>query len=249
MTKQRLDQLLVERGLAPTRHKAQALIMSGEVLVDEVPHCKAGQKVSEQAFVRLRQPQLKYVSRGGEKIQWAFDYFQLDLRNAVALDVGASTGGFTDCMLQRGAELVYAVDVGTNQLDYKLRADPRVVVHEKTHVLNLSPEAFAGSRPHIGVIDVSFIGLRKILKSVVSVLEAPFFILALVKPQFELGPEYVSKGGVVKEEKDRLKAVELVEEYGKSLGLQYSGFTPSPLKGEKKGNQEYFVCFSSSGTV
>lgn len=245
MNKKRLDQLLVDRGLAQSRHKAQALIMSGSVLVKDTPITKAGYSVPIDAELRLRGEIGKYVGRGGEKIEAAFDYFQVPLSGIIALDVGASTGGFTDCMLQRGVQLVYATDVGTNQLDYKLRQDPRVVVREKTHALQLKAEDFS-PRPNLATIDLSFIGLRKVLPAVVSVLVSPFGIVALVKPQFELGPEFVSKGGVVKQEEAQKLAVTLVEETAADLGLERHGYIPSPLKGEKKGNQEYFVYFTKT---
>ena len=241
MAKKRLDQLVVERKLAPSREKAQALIMCGAVLVDDVPAAKAGVQVDDQAELRLRDGALpKYVGRGGEKIEPALKHFGLPVQDAIALDIGASTGGFTDCLLQHGAKLVYAVDVGFNQLDYRLRQDSRVVVIEKTHALDLTPGQF-DPPPTIAVIDVSFIGVRKILGAVLGATARPCEILALVKPQFELGPENVSKGGVVRDEKLQLEAVELVAACAKDLGLFCNGSLPAGLRGKKKGNQEYFV--------
>jgi 23S rRNA (cytidine1920-2'-O)/16S rRNA (cytidine1409-2'-O)-methyltransferase len=244
LSKLRLDQLLVETGLAPSRQKAQALILSGAVLVEDVPVDKAGTRVAVDAAIRIRGAPSKYVGRGGEKIEAAFDYFQIALTGVIAIDVGSSTGGFTDCLLQRGAAQVYAVDVGYNQLDFKLRQDPRVVVMEKTHAAELRAGLFSPS-PTLAVIDVSFIGLRKILQPVVQVLASPKQVLALVKPQFELGPESVGKGGVVRDVEAQLAAVRLVTDFAKQIGLVSQGFLPSPLKGSKKGNQEYFVYFSS----
>jgi len=240
--KERLDQLLVQRQLAPSRQKAQAYILTGNVLVDDEPVDKPGTRVAVDAAVRIRGAMSKYVGRGGDKIEGALTHFGVELDQLVALDVGASTGGFTDCLLQHGVSRVYAVDVGTNQLDHRLRIDSRVVVMEKTHAKEL-PSLLFEPAPTLAVIDVSFISLRKILESVIAALKKPFTVVALVKPQFELEPEFVSKGGVVREEAYQQRAVQLVKERGESLGLVYYGDIPSPLKGEKKGNQEYFVCF------
>lgn len=242
-TKKRLDTLLVEQGFCATRQKAQALIFSGNVLVNDVPVDKAGALIKTESEIRIRGEQSRFVGRGGDKIDPAFDYFQINIKDQVALDVGASTGGFTDCMLQRGARLVYAVDVGYNQLDHKLRTDPRVVVLEKTHAKDLGSVNFK-PQPQFSTIDVSFIGIRKVLPYVIDVISPPRRILALIKPQFELGPEYVQTGGVVREEKDQLLAVKLVREYAKNLGLCAKSEFASPLKGEKKGNQEYFLFFT-----
>ncbi len=240
--KKRLDVILVEKNLAISREKAQALILTGNVLIDDKPADKVGVKYDDDKInLRIRGIASKYVSRGGDKIEPAFDFFKINLTDAVTLDLGASTGGFTDCMLQRGAKKVYAVDVGTNQLDLKLRKDERVVVYEKTHAkaletLELNP------KPQFATIDVSFIGLRNVLQYVVNVLaEENLGILALIKPQFELGPEYLSKGGVVRDEKDQLLAVQLVTDYAIELGLYCSKSFACPLRGEKSGNQEYFV--------
>ena len=243
MSKKRLDVILVERGLAMTREKAQALILSGNVLVSDVPADKVGVKYADDVDIRVRGEASRFVGRGGDKIDPAFDFFGIDMNGVVALDIGASTGGFTDCMLQRGSKLVYAVDVGYNQLDHKLRSDSRVMVYEKTHAKDLGQIEF-NPRPGFATIDVSFTGIRKVLGFVVDVLDmnsAHSGILVLVKPQFELGPEYVSKGGVVKSEKDRLLAVQLVCEHAQQLGLKVGEIFPCPLRGEKSGNQEYFL--------
>jgi 23S rRNA (cytidine1920-2'-O)/16S rRNA (cytidine1409-2'-O)-methyltransferase len=214
--------------------------MRGDVLVGDVPCEKAGTMLSPEVDIRLRRAAAPYVGRGGEKLAGVLETLRLDLSNRVAVDVGASTGGFTDCLLQNGVAKVYAVDVGSNQLHMKLRDDPRVVVWEKTHILHLEKEAFAET-PSLAVVDVSFIGLRRILEKVAELLSEEGDIVALVKPQFELGPELVSKGGIVKNEADQLRAVELVSEYAQRIGLETVGHYASCLKGGKKGNQEYFI--------
>lgn len=238
--KRRLDQILLERQLVDTRQKARALIMRGDVLVRDVPCEKAGTMLDPDVPIRLRRQASPYVSRGGEKLAGALDELNLSLSGVVAMDVGASTGGFTDCLLQNGVARVYAIDVGSNQLHVKLRNEPRVVVWEKTHILHLEPEAFE-EVPSLAVIDVSFIGLRRILEKVVSLLGEDADIVALVKPQFELQPEFVGKGGVVKNEADQIKAVDLVVEHAQQLGLECISSLASCLTGNKKGNQEYFV--------
>ena len=240
----RIDQLLVTRGLVPTRHKAEALILAGEVLIDDTPIEKPGRRVPVNSEIRLRSNRKRYVGRGGDKLEAALDQFSVHVDGVVAVDVGASTGGFTDCLLQHGACKVYTVDVGYNQLDLRLRQDNRVVVMERVNAKSLDENSF-NPRPALAVIDVSFIGLRKILPSVVKALANPYQIIALVKPQFELGREYVSKGGVVREEKDQLLAVELVAEEARRLGLNMLGSLASPIRGGKKKNQEFFVCLTS----
>ncbi|MCC6932987.1 MAG: TlyA family RNA methyltransferase [Deltaproteobacteria bacterium] len=239
MGKKRLDLILVEQDLAPTRQKAQGLIIAGQVTVNGKRVDKAGAPVNDDALIEITGKSSQFVSRGGDKINPAFDYFPLNIQGAVCLDLGASTGGFTDCMLKRGATLVYAVDVGHNQLDFRLREDLRVRVMEKTHAKDL-PGIVFDPRPSFATVDVSFIGIRKVLPYLLEVL-TPRRVLALVKPQFELGPEYVSTGGVVKEKKYQDLAVQLVCDFASQLGLKCRGVFPSPLRGEKKGNQEYFV--------
>ena len=195
--------------------------------------------------MRLRGPLPRFVGRGGEKLEGALDSFHLNVEGKVAIDIGASTGGFTDCLLQHGARAVYAVDVGYNQLDQKLRRDSRVRVMEKTHAKDLSPEMF-DPRPHLAVMDVSFISLRKVLDPVMAVLEAPWELVALVKPQFELGREYVERGGVVNDVAHQRLAVQLVADYLVEKGARVLGDCPSPIRGGKKGNQEYFVYAAGS---
>lgn len=239
-SKERLDQILVTRGLVATRHKAQSLIMRGAVLVDERPQTKPGIKINIDSEIRVRHEEMRYVSRGGDKIEHAFNFFHSKLEDVVAIDVGASTGGFTDCMLQRGAKLVYAVDVGTNQLDFRLRSDRRVVVMEKIHARDLLLEMFP-EQPTFATIDVSFIALKKILPQVISVLKKPADVICLVKPQFEVGREHVGSGGLVKDEKVALASVHAVADFSRTIGAQVLGMTPSVLRGEKSGNQEYFL--------
>lgn len=242
-SKIRIDKLLVERGLAPSRERAEAMIMAGNVLVADVPVTKPGTKVDSDAEIRVRGAASPFVSRGGSKLDPALEQFGIDVHGLTAIDVGASTGGFTDCLLKRGVLRIYAVDVGYNQLDWKIRNDPRVVVMERLNAKDLG-SVVLDPRPSLAVIDVSFIGLRKVLAPVCSVLATPSTIVALVKPQFELEPSYVGKGGVVRDVEHQQLAVELVKEYARSLGLKMRGEAPSSLKGEKKGNQEYFLWLS-----
>lgn len=243
--KTRLDQLILEKKLVESRNVAQSLIIQGLVLVNDVPVTKPGALVDPEVEIRLKQYNLKFVSRAGDKLDHALEHFKVDVQNQVCIDVGASTGGFTDCLLQRGAELVYAIDVGQNQLSYKLRTDERVRVREKTHALNLEAGMFE-NLPSVAVVDVSFISLRKILEKIVSILSSQAKIVLLVKPQFELEKEYVSSGGVVKSEKHQLLAVELVRDYGKSLNLNFVDWVKSPVLGAKKGNQEYLLLFEKN---
>lgn len=240
MTKVRLDQLLVDRELVPTRSKGQALIMAAEVLVNDELVTKVATLVDPAVAIRIRSRSSRFVGRGGEKLFAALQHYQLNVEGVVALDVGSSTGGFTDCLLQSGASHVYALDVGTNQLAYKLRKDARVSVMEKQHIKEATRDMFQ-TLPRFVVIDVSFIGLRQILTSVVSLLDPPFELLMLVKPQFELGKEYVSSGGVVKDPRQQLRAVSLVAEEIEALGLHVHKEFASPVVGNKKGNQEYFL--------
>lgn len=240
MRRTRLDQLLVQRGFAPSREKAQALILSGLVLVNDAPATKAGQQIPDEAAIRLRGEISRFVGRGGEKLEPALKHFNLDLGDRVVIDVGSSTGGFTDCVLQRGARRVYAVDVGTNQLDYKLRVDDRVVVMEQTHVKDLATKQF-DPLPSLALVDLSFISVAKVLSHIIAVLAPVSDLLILVKPQFELEPEYVEKGGVVRNLEHQLLAIERVVATGQALGLEDRGVVPCELKGAKSGNQEHFL--------
>jgi 23S rRNA (cytidine1920-2'-O)/16S rRNA (cytidine1409-2'-O)-methyltransferase len=239
--KSRLDALLVARGLAPTRAKAQALVLAGLVEVDGRPAVKAGQAFDGDVAIRVAGPEHPYVSRGGVKLAAALDRFDLDPRGKVCLDVGASTGGFTDCLLQRGAARVYAVDVGWGQLDAKLRSDPRVVVREKVNARSLTsgdvPEPVA-----LAAVDVSFISLRLILPAIVPLLAKGSAIIALVKPQFEAGRGEVPRGGVVRSEATRRRVVDEILAAGRGLGLEVLGQVASPIRGAR-GNAEFLVGF------
>jgi len=239
--KSRLDALLVARGLAPTRAKAQALVLAGLVEVDGRPAAKAGQAFDEDVAIRVAGPEHPYVSRGGVKLAAALDRFDLDPRGKVCLDVGASTGGFTDCLLQRGAMRVYAVDVGWGQLDATLRSDPRVLVREKVNARSLStadvPEPIA-----LTAVDVSFISLRLILPAIVPLLAKGGAIVALVKPQFEAGRGEVPRGGVVRSEATRRRVVDEILSAGRGLGLEVLGEVASPIRGAR-GNAEFLVGF------
>lgn len=238
MAKGRLDELLVERGLFPTRAKAQAAVMAGLVAVDGKPALKAGQAVSGDARLELIAPACPYVSRGGLKLEAALKGFGISPAGRTCLDVGASTGGFTDCLLQAGARKVYAVDVGTAQLDAKLRGDPRVVSWEQTHARALRAERFDPA-PDLAVVDVSFISLTQVLAPIVACLKAPFEIAALIKPQFEVGPKLAPKG-VVRSPEARAAAVEKIRAALPGLGLRELGLIESPLKGPK-GNVELLI--------
>ncbi len=213
-------------------------------MVNDRPVTKPGQAIDIDAEIRVRGELPKYVSRGGDKLEGALRHFVPEIAGLVALDLGASTGGFTDCLLQHGVSKVYAVDVGTAQLAEKLRKDNRVKVIEQFHAKDLTAEMFE-PRPQFAVIDVSFIGLKKVLPYAANVLRKPWSILGLVKPQFELEPEAVAKGGIIEKESDQLRAVESVLAFGAEQNWQSKGYSKSELKGAKSGNQEYFVFFES----
>jgi len=235
----RLDRLLVERGLAGTREKAQAMILAGEVLVDEQKVEKCGALTSAAAKLRLLGEPLKYVSRGGVKLEGALAHFHVNPAGKVCLDIGASTGGFTDCLLQQGAARVFALDVGTNQLDWKLRSDPRVVSLEKTNARNLNLETL-GTRVELVTMDVSFISATLILPMLPALLESRAEVLVLVKPQFEVGKGQVGKGGIVREPALRQEAVEKVSRKLLELGFGDLAQAESVLPGAE-GNLEYFL--------
>ncbi|MBU0514960.1 MAG: TlyA family RNA methyltransferase [Proteobacteria bacterium] len=237
--KERLDKLLEKRGLAPSRARAQALIMAGQVQVEGVGRPKPGSLVPVDVRIELKQPDHPYVGRGGVKLAGALDALGLDVTGLTCLDVGASTGGFTDCLLQRGAARVWSVDVGRGQLDWKLRQDPRVVVVEKYNFRHAVPHDFP-EKFDLATVDVSFISLRLILPPLLPLLQKGGRVLALVKPQFEVGPDKVGKGGVVRDEAVRTGAVDEVAALARSIGLIEQGRADSPLKGPK-GNQETFL--------
>ncbi len=238
MPKERLDERLVAEGLAETRSKAQALIRAGRVLVDDTPVDKPGKPVAEGAALRLRGETRRYASRGGDKLAGALDGLAVDPAGRVCLDVGASTGGFTDCLLERGARLVVAVDVGYGQLDGRLRNDPRVVVRDRTNARQLAADALP-EPVELVTIDVSFISARLVLPRLVELAPGADF-LVLVKPQFEVGREQVGKGGVVRDDALRQAAVDGVRACAEELGLRAAGQLDSPVPGPK-GNREVFL--------
>jgi len=237
--KLRLDSELVRRGLVDTRNKAKALIMAGQVYVDGERVDKAGTLIHMRAQITLKEDSLKFVSRGGLKLEAALESFNLDVRERTALDVGASTGGFTDCLLQFGAKKVYAIDVGYGQLDWKLRNDPRVVVMEKVNARYLKPEDI-GEPADIAVVDVSFISLTKIIPPVIKLLKTGAVIVALIKPQFEVGKGEVGKGGIVRDEAKRKEVVDKISCFVKDEGLNVIGVIESPVLGAE-GNKEFLI--------
>lgn len=238
--KVRLDRMLADRGLIESREKAQALIIAGQVLVNGQKVEKAGAQISENADIRILGEQMRYVGRGGLKLEAALKEFSIDAQGAAALDVGASTGGFTDCLLQHGAVKVYAVDVGYGQLAWKLRQDPRVVLIERTNIREIAPSLIP-EPVDIAVVDVSFISLEKAVPSVIRFLKPGAVLIALIKPQFEVGKGQVGKGGIVRDETARSKAVEKVTMFISRLGLDVKGVVPSPITGQE-GNVEYLLC-------
>ena len=237
--KQRLDVLLVEKGLAPSREKAKAIIMAGIVYVDGNKEDKAGTTFPEQAVIEVKGKTLPYVSRGGLKLEKAMQQFPITLADKVCMDVGSSTGGFTDCMLQNGAVKVYAVDVGHGQLAWKLRNDPRVVCMEKTNIRYVTPEDI-GEPVDFSSIDVSFISLTKVLLPIRNYLTENGQIVALIKPQFEAGREKVGKKGVVREKSTHIEVITKVIDYAMSIGFAVLNLEFSPIKGPE-GNIEYLV--------
>ena len=237
--KKRLDVLCVERGLAQSREKAKAIIMSGIVYVDGVREDKAGTSFDEKVSIEVKGATLKYVSRGGLKLEKAVEVFALDLSGMTCLDVGSSTGGFTDCMLQNGAAHVFAIDVGRGQLDWKLRNDPRVTCMEKTNIRYVVPEDI-GVPADFSSIDVSFISLVKVLGPVKELLRDEGRIVCLIKPQFEAGREKVGKHGVVRDENVHREVIQKVKDYAESIGLVPIGLDYSPIKGPE-GNIEYLL--------
>ena len=237
--KERLDVLLVSQGLAISREKAKAIIMSGNVLVNGQREDKAGTMIDVKAEITVKGGQLKYVSRGGLKLEKAMSHFDLTLEGRVCMDVGASTGGFTDCMLQNGAVKVYSVDVGHGQLDWKLRNDPRVVCMEKTNIRYVTPEQIEEPAAFVS-IDVSFISLTKVLPPVRELMTEDGEIVCLIKPQFEAGREKVGKKGVVRDPKVHEEVIEKVIDFAATVGLESRELEFSPIKGPE-GNIEYLL--------
>lgn len=269
MSKIRIDRLIVEKGLTNSRERAQALIMAGSVLVNEIPAKKPGQLVDPESKIRITGVDHPYVGRGGVKLAHALKEFKIDVAEKICIDVGASTGGFTDCLLQNGATKVYAIDVGYNQLDWKLRSDPRVVVMERTNIRELVP---LGSHPEaVGpkdlqntskdggffaldrlglrmtridliVVDVSFISLEKVFPHMDRLIEKGGTIIALIKPQFEVGRENIAKGGIVRDEGAREGAIVKVCRAAEDIGWTKKGITISPITGAD-GNVEFLAWF------
>jgi 23S rRNA (cytidine1920-2'-O)/16S rRNA (cytidine1409-2'-O)-methyltransferase len=237
--RERIDKILVDRGLAQSRDRAKALIMAGQVVVGDHVAEKPGHLAPVEADVRIKGDALPFVSRGGLKLQKALDEFGLDVTGVVALDVGASTGGFTDCLLQRGARKVIAVDVGYGQLAWKLRRDERVICLEKTNIRHLTSDRLP-EVPDMAVVDASFISLSKVLPATAALIREGGYIVALIKPQFEVGPGEVGKGGVVRDEKKHREVVASVSAVAEGLGLKARGVVESPIMGPK-GNREFLI--------
>jgi 23S rRNA (cytidine1920-2'-O)/16S rRNA (cytidine1409-2'-O)-methyltransferase len=236
--RERLDLLLVQRQLVTSREEGRRRILAAEVLVNEQPLTKAGALIDQTAEIRLKSVS-PYVSRGGFKLEKALREFHIDVKDKVGLDVGASTGGFTHCLISHGARQVYAVDVGYGQLDWKLRNDPRVIVLEKRNIRYLEATDLP-SAPDIATIDVSFISLRLVLPRVKALLRPSGEIVALIKPQFEVGKGKVGKGGVVRSHEEHVRVIEEIREAAAALGFTIQAVTQSPLLGPK-GNKEFLI--------
>ena len=237
--KLRLDTLMMERGLAPSLERAQALIMAGLVVVGDHAVEKSGQQIARDADIRIKGDPLPYVSRGGLKLKKALDEFGVDVTGLVAMDVGASTGGFTDCLLQAGAMKVIAVDVGYGQLAWKLQQDPRVVRMEKANIRHLLPEQL-DVLPDLAVIDASFIPLAKVLPATVNLVKPGGRIIALIKPQFEVGKGEVGKGGIVRDPAAHERVIGAVRQTAREMGLIVAGLCESPITGAD-GNREFLI--------
>ncbi|MYE90596.1 TlyA family RNA methyltransferase [Candidatus Poribacteria bacterium] len=237
-SKQRLDTLVVQRGLVESRERAKQLILAGEVIVSGSTQVKPGHLISPEVEIVVKQPP-RYVSRGGLKLEKALQVFQVDVRDSVAIDVGASTGGFTDCLLQHGAKFVYAVDVGHGQLAWKIRQDLRVCVIEGTNIRTIDVNRFE-SLIKIGVVDVSFISLQKVLPVVTQIVNPTGDVLALIKPQFEAGRKHVGKGGVVREARVHVQVLCDLLRFIRGLDQSVMGISHSPIRGPA-GNIEYLI--------
>ena len=242
--RQRLDLLLLERGLVGSREDGRRKILAGDVLVNDQAATKAGSLIDTGAAIRLKASP-RYVSRGGFKLEKALSEFAIDVTGKTVLDVGASSGGFTDCLLIHGAARVFAVDVGYGQLDWKLRNDPRVAVFEKTNIRYLDRSSLPGDAG-LATIDASFISLKLVLPSVKALLTARHEVIALIKPQFEVGGGKVGKGGVVRSVEEHARVIEAIRESATALGYEVVGVTESPLLGPK-GNKEFLIYLRTSG--
>ncbi len=243
--RERLDILLVKRGFFENKEKAQRAIMAGLVIVDEKKIDKSGTliKIDKEPVIRVKGEMSKYVSRGGLKLEKALKVFELDFQDKVILDVGASTGGFTDCSLQNGASFVYAVDVGTNQLDWKLRNDSRVKSLENVHIKDLTEDELDNKKVDYIVMDVSFISITKVIEHLGKFCHENTKLMALIKPQFETDKEFIAKGGIVKDTEQHIEAIRKVIESGEEVGFYIENLDFSPITGTK-GNVEYISLFS-----
>ena len=245
MKRERIDKLLVDRGLADSRAKAQALVMAGAILADEQLVLKPSELFDPNANIRIKaEAASRYVSRGGLKLESALSEFQIDVSRFVCLDIGASTGGFTDCLLKHGALKVVAIDVGHNQMDWRLRNDPRVELREGVNARYLITQDFA-EKFDLVTIDVAFISATKILPAVVSLLSAQGQVITLIKPQFEVGKGEVGKGGVVKDPARHKRVIAEVNKVAESLALEIAGLIESPIKGAE-GNVEFLAWYKGS---
>ncbi|HUV50430.1 MAG TPA: TlyA family RNA methyltransferase [Anaerolineae bacterium] len=243
MSKIRLDLIIVEKGLAPSLQRGRSLIMSGKVLVNNSPVDKPGAVVSQDDEITIKGENIPHVSRGGLKLEEALHAFKIDVENLICLDVGASTGGFTDCLLQHGAACVYAVDVGYGQLAWKLRQDPRVVVIERTNIRHMPSEIIP--RPvDLITIDVSFISLKIVVPAVIKFMKKEGIILALIKPQFEVAKEKAGKGGVVRDKKLHDEVIKDLSDFFIKTGFSCEPVIPSPILGSK-GNREFMIVLKS----
>ena len=248
--RERLDVLLVQKGFFETREKAKRAVMAGLIIVDDKKIEKPGTqiKLDKEPNIRIKGEVMKYVSRGGMKLEKAIEVFSLDFKYKIVLDVGASTGGFTDCSLQNGASFVYAVDVGTNQLDWKLRNDSRVKSIENMHIKNLSKEDLDDRAVDYIVMDVSFISITKVFEHLSKFMKEDSKLMALIKPQFEVGRENIEKGGIVRDPSKHRMAIERVIESAEKVGLYIEALDYSPITGSK-GNIEYISLFSLKNEV
>jgi len=246
-SKKRIDLILVQKKLVPSRQRAQALIMAGKVLVNEQPVVKPGMPVSESDVVKIKGNDIPYVSRGGLKLEAALDAFRINPANHICLDAGASTGGFTDCLLQRGASTVFAVDVGYGQLAWKLRRDDRVIPIERTNIRYMAMEAIPYPIDLV-TIDVSFISLKVVVPEVFKFMKRTGSIIALIKPQFEVGRTNVGKGGVVRDPEQHEGVIRELTCFFTQCGLLIESVTPSPITGPK-GNREFLIHLKNEPTV
>lgn len=244
MDRVRIDKLLTDRGLADSRTQAQALVMAGVVLVDEKRVEKPSEKFAEGAAIRLKgtSPESRYVGRGGLKLEAALREFDVDPTGWICIDIGSSTGGFTDCLLQHGAARIVAIDAGTNQLAWSLRNDERVEVREKTNARDLAPDQF-NARFDLAVMDVSFISVRKIIPALVALLKPTAKMIVLIKPQFEVGRGEVGKGGIVRDAEKHERVVAEINEFARELGWNVNGVMESPIRGAE-GNKEFLAIYA-----